>query len=202
MRTIVLCVSLCASSIALAGGHSSPPPPSPSSANTSSSSSSSQAHANSDSTAIGVGVGIGQGGQGGQGGKGGAGGSASAAADFTNTLASTSAGGQSDQKQGQGIDYHPDSFGVAFGTAAPIPLAPMDCYVPGKGFKRGHTIAWGLWQASAIVTFDAACYDRAEKRVHDERTYQLDLLKAQADLERARALRITAEREFVQKQSK
>lgn len=92
--------------------------------------------------------------------------------------------------QTQGISTNDRNLAVAFGTTAPIPIAPNQCWFPAKGFKRGHSIAWGLWQASAVLERDEQCVDDLERT----RAFELERIRAEIELERARADRIERER--------
>ena len=79
---------------------------------------------------------------------------------------------------------------LAFGTTAPIPAQPAECWFPKKGFGRGHSVAFGLWQASAVLERDEQCVED----LREAREFELERLRLEAQLERARLERITAER--------
>ena len=109
------------------------------------------------------------------------------------TITSTSGGGASNAN----LYNSEDSLGVAFGTTAPIPLEGYPaCWVPGKGFRRGHSVLWGIWAASAVAVKDAACQaDLEAQRAHELRMAELALetLKAKGENDKAATERVQAE---------
>ena len=78
---------------------------------------------------------------------------------------------------------------IAFGTAAPIPINPSDCYFPKRGLGRGQGWLWGAVQLSAVLERDEQCFED----IRAQREFELARLEAEANLERARTERMRAE---------
>lgn len=119
------------------------------------------------------------------------------------SAASSAVAGSSNAQNGLSVEER--TTAIAVGTTAPIPIAPADCWFPAKGFKRGHSVAWGLWQASAVLERDEQCIaDQAAIRAHEIRMAELALatLRAQSERDLAAAERIRAESELVEVSSK
>ena len=102
------------------------------------------------------------------------------------TVSSISGGGQGGGASNNFTERN-TSIGVAM--AAPIPIAPHECWFPKKGWGRGHRLAFGLWEESAVLERD----DKCVQDVKDQREYELAKLEAETQLEHARAARIAAE---------
>jgi len=111
------------------------------------------------------------------------------------TINAASGGGQSSANLYESSDY--DSLGLAFGNEAPIPYgATPECYVPGKGLKRGQGWVFGLVQLSAVLERDELCIeDMRAARAHAERMAELrvEQLKAEAAAADAAAGRVANE---------
>jgi len=88
---------------------------------------------------------------------------------------------------------------VGIANTAPVPLhATPACYLPAKGIRRVRQALFGVVTLDSRLVRDADCMaDLAA-----EREYKLKMLEAEANLERFRAARITAERQSVEAVSK
>jgi len=89
-----------------------------------------------------------------------------------------------------GTSYQSRTTALAFGTTAPIPAAPSECWFPKRKLGRGQSWLWGAAQLSAVLERDERCVED----LREQRQYELERLRLEAQLERARFERITAER--------
>ena len=103
------------------------------------------------------------------------------------TLTANSGGGTSNAN----LYENTDSLGLAFGNAAPIPYgATPECYIPGKGLKRGQGWVFGLVQFSAVLERDEVCIeDMRAARAHAERMATLTVERIKAEAEASKAAR-------------
>ena len=106
----------------------------------------------------------------------------------TATASSVSGGGQGGGASNQ-LSLSDKTTAIAFGTAAPIPINPSDCYFPKRGLGRGQGWLWGAVQLSAVLERDEQCFDD----IRAQREFELARLEAEANLERARTERMRAE---------
>lgn len=81
---------------------------------------------------------------------------------------------------------------VALASTSPNPAAASGCYIPKRKFGRGWSALWGGVSVSAILERDAQCIKDQE----EEHNRYVARLRAEAELERARAERLRREIEF------
>lgn len=110
----------------------------------------------------------------------------------TSDSAATATGGSSTSDASSTIGIDDSSTTIALASTAPNPATASGCYIPKRKFGRGWSALWGGISVSAILERDAECVQQIEA----EHARYLARLRAEAELERARADRIRREIEF------
>lgn len=81
---------------------------------------------------------------------------------------------------------------IALASTSPNPAAASGCYIPKRKFGRGWSALWGGVSVSAILERDEKCI---ADQIGEHERYVVRL-RAEAELERARAERLRREIEF------